>query len=59
LKEKVCASETKMSGSRKEELNEQNRDEGDDDTREKDLNGERAGKDWTIGEVRVCRVATG
>ena len=59
MKEKVCTRKTKMSGSRKEELDEQNRDEGEGDAREKDLNGERAGKDGTIGEVRVCRVATG
>lgn len=48
-----------MSRSRKKELYEENSDEGERDACHKNLNGERAGKDWTIEEIRVGRIATG
>jgi hypothetical protein len=48
-----------MRRSRKDELDEENRDEGEGDACDENLNGERAGEDWTIGEVRVGRIATG
>ena len=52
-------SNTKMRGSRKDELDEQNCDKSESDACDKDLDWERAGKDRTVVEIRVCRVTAG
>jgi len=48
-----------MRRSREEELDEQNRDEGESDACNENLNGKRASEHWTICEIRVNRITTG
>ena len=59
MKKKVGMSNMKIRESGKDELDEQNCDESESDACDEDLDWERAGKDWTVVEIRVCRVTTG